>query len=248
MNANKNYIAAETSSSASSVLGKSGVIVVDTEKLIQKTKNDISNQTTETQKKKKKNKSKKVVHFEDDSGMSNEKPKMVTLRNPMFQQFQTQNLAKAPLASEETAPAAIFTSENGMVTIRSSRLQQSIDNGLVADSSMGMPLMPDLLSQVTNFSNPNSYTPQTEQHLVNGVEEGVKNKDVSSMDAQEILSGLPGIEITKIDKKCDHSSDLAEGISCNDAQVSIIPSNGAEFNLDLLHDFDKDEDWIYGKL
>lgn len=243
VNANKNYIAAETSSSASSVLGKSGVIVVDTEKLIQKTKNDISNQTTETQKKKKKNKSKKV-HFEEDSGKSNDKPKMVTLRNPMFQQFQAQNLAKAPLASEETAPAAIFTSENGMVTIRSSRLQQSIDNGLVAESPLGMPLMPDLLSPVTNFSNPNSYTPQTEQH-VNGVEEGVKNKDVSSMDAQEILSGLPGIEITKIDKKCDHSSDLAEGISCNDAQVSIIPSNGTEFNLDLLHDFDKDEDWIY---
>lgn len=247
MNANKTYVATETSSSASSVLGKSGVIVVDTEKLIQKTKNDISNQTTETQKKKKKNKSKKV-HFEDDSGKSNEKPKMVTLRNPMFQQFQTQNLAKAPLASEETAPAAIFTSENGMVTIRSSRLQQSIDNGLVAESPLGMPLMPDLLSQVTNFSNPNSYTPQTDQHVVNGVEEGIKNKDVSSMDAQEILSGLPGIEITKIDKKCDHSSDLAEGISCNDAQVSIIPSNGTEFNLDLLHDFDKDEDWIYGKL
>lgn len=239
---NKNYLGSDSNKS-SSVMGKSGVIVVDTEKLIQKTESDGLRFTKANKKKKKKNKKSTECPTTTETM---EKPKMVTLRNPMFQQFQTQNLSNKPaVAIDESAPAAIFTSENGMVTIRSSRLQQSLDNGVGQQPNalpLGMPLIPNMLSEMTNFSNPNHYTPEP---CVNGFDksENEERNTVTTLDAQEILSGLPGIEITKIDKKSYNKNDEMEiDQSCQDAQVSIIPSNGDEFE-DL--EFGKDDDWLY---
>ncbi|KAL1493317.1 hypothetical protein ABEB36_011394 [Hypothenemus hampei] len=216
---NKTYLTSDTSN-GSSVLGKSGVIVVDTEKLIQKTETEVTKVPSKSsRKKKKKNKSK----IENEGNES--KPKMVTLRNPMFHQFQNQNIIKTPLPVDESAPAAIFTSENGIVTIRSSRLQQSLENG---GKPLGLPLMPEMFSQIPNFHNPNATT---------------KEKRVSTIDAQEILSGLPGIEITKIDKNNEKIHDADIDNTCHDAQVSIIPSNGTGFELE----YEKDDDWLYGE-
>ncbi|XP_066157943.1 uncharacterized protein [Euwallacea fornicatus] len=233
---NKTYMHSD-SNKGSSVLGKSGVIVVDTEKLIQKSETDYPKAVKTSKKKKKKNKK--------AADESKDKPKMVTLRNPMFQPFQAQNLIKPPVAIDESAPAAIFTRENGMVTIRSSRLQQSLDKGLAKPSNvsqLGIPLIPDLLSQVPNFSNPNPYSPE---HTFNGFdkpkEETSNIRTVSSLDAQEILSGLPGIEITKIDNKNEKVNEMEIDNSCQDAQVSITPSNDTDFSLEL----GKEDDWLY---
>lgn len=226
------------------MLGKSGVIVVDTEKLIQKTEIDSSKPPIKISKKKKK-KAKKIADAQNIIE-TNDKPKMVTLRNPMFQQFQSQNISKASVSVDESAPAAIFTSENGMVTIRSSRLQQSFENGMgkpAIPTPIGMPLIPDMLSEVNNFTNPNHYTPEQTLNSIEISKESNEKNNVSTLNAQEILSGLPGIEITKIDKRSEKHEDMEIENSCHDAQVSIIPSNGTEFDLE----FDKDDDWLYGK-
>lgn len=224
------------------MLGKSGVIVVDTEKLIQKTEIDGSKPPIKISKKKKK-KAKKIADAQSIIE-TRDKPKMVTLRNPMFQQFQSQNISKATVAVDESAPAAIFTSENGMVTIRSSRLQQSLENGMGKPAiPTPMPLIPDMLSEVNNFTNPNHYTPEQNLNGINISKESSEKNNVSTLNAREILSGLPGIEITKIDKRSEKNDDMEIENSCHDAQVSIIPSNGTEFDLE----FDKDDDWLYGK-
>lgn len=62
---------------------------------------------------------------------------------------------------------------------------------------------------------------------------------MSSLNAQEILSGLPGIEITKVDKKNPRFEQDSKANQI--AQVSIIPTNGDK----VL--FDKD-DWSYGEI
>ncbi|ENN74209.1 hypothetical protein YQE_09182, partial [Dendroctonus ponderosae] len=218
----------------SSVLGKSGVIVVDTEKLIQKTKNDDSSKVSKTSKKKKKKNKKTDVQPNE----SKEKPRMVTLRNPMFQQFQSQHLMKNTISVDESAPAAIFKTENGMVTIRSSRLQQSLEcnmDRIVNSKPLEMPFIPNM----TNFINSNNF------NTTGGISVADNVKDeatVTPLDAQEILSGLPGIQITKIDKNDGNFDDNMDiDTSHHDAQVSIIPSNGNDFDLE----FDKDDDWLY---
>ncbi|XP_030748295.1 reticulocyte-binding protein 2 homolog a-like isoform X2 [Sitophilus oryzae] len=232
---NKSYLGSDTNKN-SSMLGKSGVIVVDTEKLIQKkVETDISKPSKAGRRKKKKSKKNaKGIDVEQS-----DKPKMVTLRNPMFQPFQNPNSKSFP--ADESAPAAIFTRENGMVTIRSSRLQQSLDNGAPNSSNavpFGISLMPNLVPEMPSFSSSDSeHQEQSSKSADNS-----SNKN-SNLNAQEILSGLPGIEITKVDKKSDsnHNVDLNNGT--HDAQVSIIPSNGTDFDME----FDKDDDWLYGR-
>lgn len=223
-------------------VGKSGVIVVDTEKLIQ------NKQSTEVApikplkngKKSRKKKNKKQVensvspdtHQSDSTGNK----KMITLKNPIFQSFQSKSdPPPVDKNGDGCGPAAIFTNENGMVTIRSSRLQQSLSNGGVLNT---MPLMsmPKLLPEMQKSkANSNRYMP-SHQNLA---EE--KNEIISPFNAQEILSGLPGIEITKVDKK-NIKPELESNKSCQTAQVSIIPASnsGEKFS------FDKD-DWLYGK-
>lgn len=104
-------------------------------------------------------------------------------------------------------------------------------NGL---NSMPLMSLSNLLPEMQKpKTNPNVFVPSQ-----NCTEE---KKDMSPFNAQEILSGLPGIEITKVDKKAVKSeTDINK--SCQTAQVSIIPaSNGGEkFPLDK-------DDWLYGK-
>ncbi|CAH1121443.1 unnamed protein product [Ceutorhynchus assimilis] len=237
---NLNYSESD-SANRSSMMSKSGVIVVDTEKLIKKNEAEALKHPTKLSKNKK-NKKKSGGQMKTET---KDKPKMVTLKNPMFQKLQSQNLSKTALAPiEELAPAAIFTTENGMVTIRSSRLQQSLKNDLSkppTSAPLGMPSNPNLLPEMSNFLNPNHLRPTVSS---NNIEEPMelesKKTTIAPIDAQEILLGLPGIEITKIEKNAK-PENMRPNNSCQNAEVSIIPSNGPEFNLD----FDKDDDWLY---
>ncbi|XP_050313652.1 LOW QUALITY PROTEIN: uncharacterized protein LOC126748442 [Anthonomus grandis grandis] len=254
----KKYLGSSANNSNSSVLGKSGVIVVETEKLIKKNdyeSNKPAGVPSKTSKKKKKNK--KPLNAKPDE--AKDQPKMVTLRNPMFQQFQPSNFPslgdntnRILVPPDESAPAAIFTSENGMVTIRSSRLQHSIESGMVASSNgfrpLGLPIYPgreENRPSISNYMNPTSYNTENRMTYINEPKEEVDDTNgVSSMDAQEILSGLPGIEITKIDKECDDTfcNGIDNSSDDNHAEVSIIPSNGADMELDFNKN---DEDWLY---
>lgn len=218
-----------------SVGAKSGVIVVDTEKLINNKKpNEAETKSNFNKKSKKKNKKKTLENGQSGSSSkqhdNNNDKKMITLKNPIFQPFnvtKTEPTLPTVDKNDNCAPAAIFTNENGMVTIRSSRLQQTLAERGCIDP---VPVMP-ITDFIAETSNSNSSP-------INNSDE--KNETLSPLNAQEILSGLPGIEITKVDKK---AAKPETNKSCQAAQVSIIPT------LSLGDDefsFDKD-DWFYGK-
>lgn len=209
-------------------VGKSGVIVVDTEKLIQQKQDPVQGKLSKSaKKKKKKNKKQGDVN---STVVQNDVKKMVTLKNPIFQSFQ-QKPEPAGDRNESCAPAAIFTNENGMVTIRSSRLQQSLSNGGLAETTLNsMPLssISNLMPEIQKSSNSSNMLDS-------------KSDTISPFNAQEILSGLPGIEITKVNKRSANSEPEVHK-SCQTAQVSIIPSSngGEKFSLDK-------DDWLYGE-
>lgn len=214
-------------------MSKSGVIVVDTEKLIQQSASIISNK-----KRKKKNKKENSQgQKENCNGTDKSGPSMITLKNPIFHTLQT---TLANKVTEKLAPevpvmscnqqASIIKNDNGMVTIRSPRLQQSLANGTP---------IPNLLTELKPVIGPEVATPYMQTCHTSFSD----NSRISSLNAQEILSGLPGIEITKVDKK-NTKTDSDVKKSCQAADVSIIPtSNG---NINDKFSFDRD-DWHYGK-
>lgn len=209
------------------------MIVVDTEKLIQQSAAIISNK-----KKKKKNKKaengqqQKESSYNTKSGQS-----VVTLKNPIFHTLQT---TLANKVTEKLVPdlpvipcnqqASIIKNENGMVTIRSPRLQQSLVNGTP---------IPNLLTELKPVIGPDVSAPYVQTCHASFSD----STRISSLNAQEILSGLPGIEITKVDKHAV-KSDADNRKSCQAADVSIIPTNNNHVG-DKFH-FDRD-DWHYGK-
>nr|CAH7761108.1 unnamed protein product [Callosobruchus chinensis] len=201
-------------------VGKSGVIVVDTEKLIQNKQPNGESKTKNKKSKRKKN-GKKVAEPDEPPALDGKK--MITLKNPIFQAMQPKpsEAQEADKNSDSVPPAAIFTNENGMVTIRSSRLMNGQTSTL-------------------NPINMQNIVPDVEQYKPHpGFTNTVEDREISSFNAREILSGLPGIEITKIDKRQD-KLDIEVNKSCQTAEVSIIPtSNGSE-----KFDFEKD-DWLY---
>ncbi|KAK9890017.1 hypothetical protein WA026_008825 [Henosepilachna vigintioctopunctata] len=227
---NKNYKITmnDIESSETNITGnnKSGVIVVDTEKLIHT--NGISKDSSNSKRnKKKKNKKQQTI---STMSTDNSQPSMVTLKNPIFQNL-TENVARErepalamDIAGASCGQASIFKNENGMVTIRSSRLQQSLNNGIPMHNLLS-DLKPVLGGDVTT-AVPNSTSPASENTM-------------SVFNAQEILSGLPGIEITKVDKK--NSKADQDSKVCQVAQVSIIPTNGDKCGLDK-------DDWIYDNI
>lgn len=196
-------------------VSKSGVIVVDTEKLIQ--------QSTSVGNKKKKKKNKKAESKENGQPM-------ITLKNPIFHTLQssvTNKLPDIPVIDPCEQQASIIKNENGMVTIRSPRLQQTLANGTA---------IPNLLTELKPVIGPNVSAPYLQTCHASFSDDN----RISSLNAQEILSGLPGIEITKVDKR-NVRTENDNRKSCQAADVSIIPTNNSDkFN------FDKD-DWHYGK-
>nr|XP_023029232.1 uncharacterized protein LOC111517343 isoform X2 [Leptinotarsa decemlineata] len=153
--------------------------------------------------------------------------KMVTLKNPLYDTISKREPSRIDKNSDICEPAAIFKNENGTVTIRSSKLHESLSNGAALNP---MPMaMPGLISKPT--TNPTPYIPPPVG----------ESTEMTPFNAQAILSGLPGIEITKVIKKVP-TTETEVSKSCQTAQVSIMPSPncGEKFN------FEKD-DWMYGE-
>lgn len=220
-------------------VSKSGVIVVDTEKLIQQSTAILTNK-----KKKKKNKKGNFAQEQQNTSgnmkqTENAGQSMVTLKNPIFHTLQT---TLANKVSENLVPeipvipcnqqASIIKNENGMVTIRSPRLQQSIANGTP---------IPNLLTELKPVIGPDVSTPYLQTCHASFSD----NSRISSRNAQEILSGLPGIEITKVDKRAAKNENENKK-SCQAADVSIIPTSNNTMNGGDKFNFDKD-DWHFGK-
>ncbi|CAG9855308.1 unnamed protein product [Phyllotreta striolata] len=230
---NRNYPAnnAADQKGSSINVSKSGVIVVDTEKLVQQKQDPVQTKLSKSAKKKK---NKKKQSDPSIIAAPNDLKKMVTLKNPVFQSLHHKPEPFIDRNSESCGPAAIFTNENGMVTIRSSRLQQSLSNGGNMDSSLN----PLPLSSISNLL-PDIQKSPTNAGIPMPSELDKKADAISSFNAQEILSGLPGIEITKVDKR-NVKIEPEVKKTCQTAQLSIIPaSNGGDkFNLDK-------DDWLY---
>ncbi|XP_018327102.1 uncharacterized protein LOC108738255 isoform X2 [Agrilus planipennis] len=223
-----------SSSIGSSASGnKSGVIVVDTEKLIQQS--FLVNEKKKLKKKNKKaNKNGNVtasisssnafpptssVSVEGAPGHPKENgPSMVTLKNPIFHSLQSALSNKSDKLELHAFPsnqqASIIKNENGMVTIRSPRLQQ-FEGGSCLSS-----ILSDLKPVMETSDNTVSTSSSScwKQH-------NDDNEKKSPFNAQAILSGLPGIQITKIDKnsiKTDY--ELRKNNNNQLADVSIIPT------------------------
>lgn len=212
--------------------------------------------------KKKKNKKKKNKKTDADNNENSQKtvriavPKstnstknsqILTLKNPMFYQLQEQ-LDQEKIKNEATnqvqqtdaacQQASIIKGANGMVTIRSPRL-----GGMNTSSGRNVPFMSlahsvgtPVLSELKPIvgTNTSTYTPS------------YTADSKRPFNAQEILSSLPGIEITKINKNSIHNkSDCKKAFQ--PADVSIIPtnlSNGA--NGDTYKLFYDNSDWSLG--
>jgi hypothetical protein len=229
----RNYKAANIESppyNSNIPVSKSGVIVVDTEKLIKQssvTTNGTTTTTTTTSSKKNRRKRNKKQREVQNGSPANQtsKPSMVTLKNPIFHNMQNSRHEAEmipELGGSQCQQASIFKNENGMVTIRSSRLQQSLNSGSP---------MPSLIPDLKPVLGPE--VPTTYMSSCNFTE----FSRISPFNAQEILSGLPGIEITKVDKNST-KSDLENKKTCHTAEVSIIPANNSDkfnFDKDDLH-------------
>ncbi|KRT83352.1 hypothetical protein AMK59_4399 [Oryctes borbonicus] len=266
-------------------VSKSGVIVVDTEKLIQQS---LSANANKKNKKKKHKKQTQENHSHNtgasSTAKSDPKPTMVTLKNPIFHTLQTKLVEKSDIPLIPfNEQASITKGENGMVTIRRPRcLQIPIEK----EPSMGeflSELKPVITPEVKNIpeaenkgkSLPNTNANYNSNHInaASGVhtENSVKDPlystppnsnsiygessasfvhtnasdtSKSGLSAHDILWGLPGIEITKVNKNSS-STDGENKKSCQTADVSIIPTGGSSSNNAEKFNFDKD-DWPFG--
>lgn len=232
---NKNYKVLNEIGDGVSHDNKKGVIVVDTEKLIKKTnvnvtaskknKNNHKNQETTSCSQAKRDFKAKGKKNQNESIQQH---RVVTLKNPMFNPSLQKEPESVPhsvvmdFANNSCAQASIFKNENGMVTIRSSRLQQSLDNRIPLQNLV-TDLKPIIGNDIPVTSAKTVVSPET---------------TLSSFNAQEILSGLPGIEITKVEKGKSKSESLQQDV----AQVSIIPSSSNSNNWPLEDEMD---DFLY---
>lgn len=233
-------------------VSKSGVIVVDTEKLIQQSMN-ASNGKNRKKKKKKQQDDCNIRQNEDSN--SSTKPRMVTLKNPIFHSLQTKLIEKNEIPTIPcNEQASITKGENGMVTIRRPRnLQLPIENESPMTDFLA-EIKPVLNSDAVSEKRSNLINVKQKHHfnLNNNIREScqfstdvkeceIKNKNnkPSVLNAHDILWDLPGIEITKVNRNSNTEFKRRE----QTADVSIIPTstNGEKFY------FDKD-DWHYGKV
>ncbi|KAK9758806.1 FAM193 family C-terminal [Popillia japonica] len=229
-------------------VSKSGVIVVDTEKLIQKSISANVNKKTKKKKNKKQQQqqqqqvTKEPPHDSVNTVATTNKgdskpPTMVTLKNPIFHTLQTQLVEKRDIpAMPFNEQASITKGENGMVTIRRPRcLQLPIEKE---------PSMNDFLGELRPTVAPNTTViPDTESKERIEADSTVSAGPKSGLSAHDILWGLPGIEITKVNKNAT-GSDAESKKSCQAADVSIIPTGGGTSNPGEKFNLDRD-DWPF---
>lgn len=134
--------------------------------------------------------------------------------------------------------ASIIKGANGMVTIRSPRLGNiNTSSGRNAPfmslHSVGAPVLSELKPIVG--TNSSTYSPS------------YTTDNKRPFNAQEILSSLPGIEITKINKNTIQNKNECKK-AFQPADVSIIPTNLSNgVNGDTYKLFYDNSDWSLGK-
>lgn len=151
---------------------------------------------------------------------------MFTLKNPMF--YQMQENERKETANQQ---ASIIKAANGMVTIRSPRLGSCNGNGAIPFMSL-QAVAGDMKPAHVELKP--VIQPQQQTSTVPTVNE-------KPFDAHQILSGLPGIEITKINKG-SVSKVRNDKSAFQPADVSIIPTSMAG-NGDVYKLFCDNTDW-----
>lgn len=203
----------------------------------------VEKNSTQRNKKNKKKKNKKTENTENvqnekkiteekSTSSNNKSGTMFTLKNPMFYQVQEGNndLEKQTATNQQ---ASIIKGANGMVTIRSPRLGSCTGGG-------GIPFMS--LQAVASDLKPGHILGELKP-VVQPPVTAVATPAIASdkpFDAQQILSGLPGIEITKIHKGATRTR--TDRAAFQPADVSIIPTSMAA-NGDVYKLFYDNADW-----
>lgn len=227
-------------------VNKSGVIVVETEKLIQQS------MTNNVGKKNKKKKNKTISNsntqpltLNNDTIIKKDTkpPKMVTLKNPIFHNLRSRFIDKAnsPILTCTNEQASITKGENGMVTIRRPKcIQIPIENESPMSEFLN-ELKPVVHSDISTSYAKNSVSFPYKDEKSNEIHTIISQSDKQkSLSAHDILWGLPGIEITKVNKTNCFENEVKKANQT--ADVSIIPTGGNEkFN------FDRD-DWPFGNI
>lgn len=206
-------------------------------------------------KKNKKGENKNIVSsvenkYNDHLNITDNSNGLLTLKNPMFYQVQDAvNDGKSGQKNQVDSgnqQASIIKGANGMVTIRSPRLNNvngSCPSGralpFMSLHSVGapVPVPVPVLSELKPVVGPNtsSYNPNYK------IQDNKK-----PFNAQEILSGLPGIEITKINKNTIKNKNECKKVF-QPADVSIIPTNMTNGTSgDIYKLFYDNSDWSLG--
>lgn len=227
-------------------VNKSGVIVVETEKLIQQS---MTNNVSSKKSKKKKAKSSvnniQQVIINNDTLIKKEakSPKMVTLKNPIFNNLRSRYIDKTngSILTCTNEQASITKGENGMVTIRRPKcIKIPIENESPMSEFLN-ELKPVVHSDISTPYNQNPVTFAYNDDKTSEIHTIISQNDKEkSLNAHDILWGLPGIEITKVNKSNCIENEVKK--SNQTADVSIIPTGGTDkFN------FDRD-DWPFGNI
>uniref|UniRef100_A0A6P7F7C6 Transcriptional regulator ATRX homolog isoform X1 n=2 Tax=Diabrotica virgifera virgifera TaxID=50390 RepID=A0A6P7F7C6_DIAVI len=207
------------------------VTVAETEKLLRKGQGNNSPYREPVDSKRKTKKKIKIPQDTQLSTLPPVKEKTVSLtpeKNMIFDPLKSK-FGQFDVNAKSCNPAIIFTNENGTVTVtRNSRLQQSSSD---RDRVVSVPLR-TISSQIKY--------PEIQKLPISAVFTNSQTQDPAGLlQAQEILSGLQEIQITKVDKK-NIKPELKENIYCPRDQITIIPvsKNGREaFHFD-------ENDWL----
>lgn len=200
--------------------------------------------STQRSKKNKKKKNKKQKDSDKQPEKKNEDVKistnssnnsnMFTLKNPMFYPMENGD-AKQAAANQQ---ASIIKGANGMVTIRSPRLGACNGSGAIPFMSLQAVAGDMKPSHILGELKPVVQSQQSASQPVTPT--AMPTTKEKPFDAQQILSGLPGIEITKINKGAPKIRN--EKAAFQPADVSIIPTSMSA-NGDVYKLFYDNADW-----
>lgn len=226
-------------------VNKSGVIVVETEKLIQQTMTNVSSKKNKKKKNKLSGNNVSTVISDSEPFVKKDakSSKMVTLKNPIFDNLRSRFIDKAnsSILTCTNEQASITKGENGMVTIRRPKcIKIPIENESPMSEFLN-ELKPAVHSDMSTSYTQNPVTFSYNDEKPNQIHTIIsQNEKQKPMNAHDILWGLPGIEITKVNKSSCVENDVKK--TNQTADVSIIPTGGADkFN------FDRD-DWPFGNV
>lgn len=179
-------------------------------------------QANPTSKKSKRNKKKKNKNAEAVTVETENNPKMVTLRNPLFQTGHnpmhpntTQPQARNTIPYNMNPAASIIKNENGMYTIRNTALHQALSNGVGSNFRQYSSDMYSQMDQPTtahlNAQPPQQHGPGSFSYFSDGM----------SGSGAQLTNDLPP-------PMAKHSQQTAIGSEIKNAQqMKSMPWNGA---------------------